>query len=126
MDELEQEVAGRRAQIDALRDVADLTEEDVDRLQAELDGLSIRMGFDQGSVDLMASDPYLTGGTVAEALQGAREQLDLAEERMAALMRTREAYLLRVQASITTTGGDGTIPLADELKRSADGIEPEE
>ena len=80
------------------------------------------MGYDQGSVELMASDPYLTGGSVAEALQQASEQLDLAEQRMVALMRTREAYLMRVQSSITTTSGDGTIALSDELRRGDDGV----
>jgi GNAT superfamily N-acetyltransferase len=84
--------------------------------------LARRMGYDQGSVELMASDPYLTGGSVAEALQQASEQLDLAEQRMVALTRTREAYLMRVQSSITTTSGDGTIALSDELRRGDDGV----
>ena len=122
VEELEREAAGRRAQIGALDDVANLTDEDIARLDAQLDGLARRMGYDQGSVELMASDPYLTGGSVAEALQQASEQLDLAEQRMVALTRTREAYLMRVQSSITTTSGDGTIALSDELRRGDDGV----
>ena len=97
-------------------------DEDIARLDAQLDSLARRMGYDQGSVELMASDPYLTGGSVAEALQQASEQLDLAEQRMVALTRTREAYLMRVQSSITTTSGDGTIALSDELRRGDDGV----
>ncbi len=122
VEELEREAAGRRAQIGALDDVANLTDEDIARLDAQLDSLARRMGYDQGSVELMASDPYLTGGSVAEALQQASEQLDLAEQRMVALTRTREAYLMRVQSSITTTSGDGTIALSDELRRGDDGV----
>ena len=93
---------------------------DCDAAARELDGLTIRLGEDEDTLELLQEEPFLKGNSVSETLRQVRLELEAAERRLGVIIRVREKINSMVQSTILT--GDGKISLNEELGGNYDGI----
>ncbi len=124
--EAEELKSSLEAELESLRGAEEGLSLDCEAARRELEELRERLGDDEDTMTLMQEEPFLKENSVTGTLEQVHKELEAAEKRIGLIIRVREKINGMIQNTIL--GGDGTVPLAEELggKRNGDGSGSEE
>ena len=120
---LEQQLAELRAQREELEQLEEAHTLDCDQARADMEELRARYGANEGTAQLMQTDPFLKGNSVKKTLEKVTKELQSIERRIGMIITYRESFLRDVQLSLAD--GDGSLPLSRDLERGYDGDDGE-
>lgn len=113
-------VAGIRAEKERLEQQLEEVETlDLDQAKADFEEVRARFGANDETLQLMATDEFLTGNSVSKTLETITKELESVERRIGLIIIYRESFLGSVQQSMAN--GDGVLPFDKDLERGFDG-----
>lgn len=114
-----EELEALKVRLGDLEEQKEVAELDCEAAQAQLEEIKAHLQLDQETIDLLEDGYQLKHGSISKTLAGASKELEIAEKKIAFILKLRERFNNSVDDAILC--GDGTIPASEEIGENTDG-----
>lgn len=114
-----EELEALKVRLGDLEEQKEVAELDCEAAQAQLEEIKAHLQLDQETIDLLEDGYQLKHGSISKTLAEAAKELEIAEKKIAFILKLRERFNNSVDDAILC--GDGTIPASEEIGENTDG-----